>query len=417
MLRSVLLAAFASLALAVPAATATTPVDVSGELNGAPYRIVVPGNWNGTLLVHAHGYRDAADQPGEVDDRSAPVSPSPALEPFLLAQGYALAGSAYATNGWAVQDAISDTKRLVSHFRGTVGKPTRTLLWGFSMGSLATLSLAEQTAGHFDGYLAACAVGAGASRAWDGAVASSLAYDATFGWGASWGSVGDVRDDLDFEAAVLPKLIPEVSNPLNFGRFEFIRLVTGAAPSALPSPSYPAWLLTNMYFSTEGRAELERRAGGPVGQNLTHTYSLSAADKAYLAILGVNADALLAEMNAGRTIAAPAFARNYVEHWADYSGLIKKPVLTLHTQTDTLVPVSHESAYAATVAAVGRNDLLAQTFTTGIGHCNFTGPQLLTAIGALDQWVATGVKPGAASFPVALGFIPGFVAPPWPQQG
>ena len=104
-------------------------------------------------------------------------------------------------------------------------------------------------------------------------------------------------------------------------------------------------------------------------------------------------------------------------HWADYSGLIKKPVLTLHTQTDTLVPVSHESAYAATVAAVGRNDLLAQTFTTGIGHCNFSGPQLLTAIGALDQWVVTGVKPGATSFPAALGFIPGFVAPAWPQQG
>jgi hypothetical protein len=133
-LRSGLLAAVVSLAFAVPAATAATPVDVSGELNGAPYRIVVPGNWNGTLLVHAHGYRDAADQPGEVDDRSAPVSPSPALEPFLLAQGYALAGSAYATNGWAVQDGISDTKRLVSRFRGTVGKPTRTLLWGFSMG-------------------------------------------------------------------------------------------------------------------------------------------------------------------------------------------------------------------------------------------------------------------------------------------
>jgi hypothetical protein len=89
----------------------------------------------------------------------------------------------------------------------------------------------------------------------------------------------------------------------------------------------------------------------------------------------------------------------------------------LHTQTDTLVPVSHESAHAATVADTGRSDLLAQTFTTGIGHCNFTGPQLLIAISALDQWVATGVRPGAASFPAAFGFIPGFVAPPWPQQG
>jgi pimeloyl-ACP methyl ester carboxylesterase len=415
-LRRLLLAAAAGLALAVPAATAATPVDVSGELNGAPYRIVAPANWNGTLLVHAHGYRDAADHPGEVDDRSAPVSPNAALEPFLLAQGYALTGSAYASNGWAVQDGISDTKRLVSHFRETVGQPSRTLLWGFSMGSIVTFALAEQTAGHFDGYLAACAVAAGTPRAWDGSVANSLAYDAAFGWGATWGSVGDVRDDLDFETSVLPKMIPELSNPLNFGKFEFIRLVTGAAPSAFPAPSFPGWIVTNMFFSTEARAELERRAGGPVGQNLSHVYSLSAADKAYLAILGVNADALLAHMNANRTVSAPPFARNYVEHWADYSGKIKKPMLTLHTQTDTLVPTSHESAYAATVAAAGKSDLLAQTYTTGNGHCNFTGPQLLTTIGALDAWVATGAKPTAASFPAALGFIPGFVAPPWPQQ-
>jgi len=410
-----LLVALVVLALCAPAATAATPVDRSGELNGAPYRIVVPSNWNGTLLVHAHGYRDAADHPGEVDDRSAPVAPNPALEPVLLAQGYALAGSAYASNGWAVEDGVADTRRLVSHFRAVVGMPARTLLWGFSMGSLVTLSLAEETAGHFDGYLAACAVGAGASRSWDGALVTALAYDAAFGWDPAWGSVGDVRDDVDFEADVLPKLIPEVSNPLNFGRFEFIRLVTGAAPSALPAPSFPAWILTNMYFSAEARAELERRARGPVAQNLTHTYSLSPADKAYLAALGVNADALLAQMNASRTTSAPPFARNYVERYADYSGRVKKPLLTLHTQTDTLVPVSHESAYAATVSSAGRSDMLAQAFTTGNGHCNFTGPQLLTALGALDQWVATGVAPGAASFPAALGFIPGFVPPPWPQ--
>jgi pimeloyl-ACP methyl ester carboxylesterase len=156
-IRKLLIAVVAALGLAVPAATAA-PTTLTGELNGAPYTIVVPDNWNGALVVHAHGYRDLADHPGEVDDRSAPATPSPALEPVLLAQGYALAGSAYKTNGWAVQDGIADTRALVSHFRGAVGTPSRTLLWGFSMGSLVTLALAEQTAGHFDGYLAACAV-------------------------------------------------------------------------------------------------------------------------------------------------------------------------------------------------------------------------------------------------------------------
>lgn len=413
MIRKTLLAVAAALVLAVPVATAA-PTELTGELNGAPYRIVVPDNWNGTLVVHAHGYRDAADHAGEVEDRSAPASPAAALEPALLAQGYAIAGSAYKTNGWAVQDGITDTKALVSYFRSAVGKPSRTLLWGFSMGSVITFDLAEETGGHFDGYLAACAVGAGTPRAWDGAGALSAAYAAAFGWPASWGSPADVRDDLDFETEVFPKLLFEISSLANWGKFEFMRLVTGSAPSSSLPPA-PTWMFTNMFFATEARAELERRARGPVVQNLTHTYSLSPGDKAYLAALGVDADPLLDVMNAGRNVSAPPFARNYLERWADYSGKIKKPLLTLHTQTDALVPPSHETAYAETVAAAGRSDRLTQVFTNGNGHCAFTGPQLLTALGALDRWVASGDRPGAAAFPPALGFVPGYTAPAWPQ--
>ena len=67
------------------------------------------------------------------------------------------------------------------------------------------------------------------------------------------------------------------------------------------------------------------------------------------------------------------------------------------------------------VAAAGRSNGLYQAFTSGQGHCNFTGPQLLTAVSALNQWVATGTRPTAATFPAALGFLPGYTPPPWPQ--
>lgn len=414
MIRKLFLAVAAALALAVPVATAAIPADVTGDIDGAPYRIVVPANWNGTLVVYAHGYRDLADHPGEVDDRTAEASPTPALEPYLLGQGYGLAGSAYKTNGWAVEEGVDDTVALVKHFKQTVGKPNRTLLWGFSMGSVVTFDIAESGAGQFDGYLPACAVGAGSPRAWDGAGALSAAYAAAFGWPASWGTPADMRDDFDFEIEAATKIFFEVINPMNWGKWEFLRLVTGAAPSSSPPPA-SNWMFTNLSFSTEARAELERRAGGPIVQNLTHTYSLSPADKAYVQSLGADADGLLATMNAGRTVSAPNQSRKYLERFAEYKGNIKHPVLTLHTQTDALVPPSHESAYAATVADAGRSDLLVQAFTNGNGHCNFTGPQLLTALGALDSWVATGTAPGAASFPAALGFLPGHTPPAWPQ--
>lgn len=413
MIRKTLLAVAAALALAVPAATAA-PTELTGELDGAPYRIVVPDNWNGTLVVHAHGYRDLADHPGEADDRSAPASPSPFLEPALLAQGYALAGSAYKTNGWAVAEGVDDTVALVKHFKKAVGKPNRTLLWGFSMGSVVTFDIAEHGAGLFDGYLPACAVGAGSPRAWDGAGVLAAAYAAAFGWPASWGTPSDMRDDFDFQSEAATKIFFEVINPFNWGKWEFIRLVTGAAPSSSPAPA-PDWMFTNLFFATEARAELERRAGGPIVQNLTHTYSLSPADKAYVEGFGADADGLLATMNAGRTISAPNSSRKYLERFAEYKGNIKHPVLTLHTQTDALVPPSHESAYAATVADAGRSAKLVQAFTDGNGHCSFTGAQLLTALAALDRWVATGTAPGAAAFPAALGFLPGHTPPAWPQ--
>jgi hypothetical protein len=66
-------------------------------------------------------------------------------------------------------------------------------------------------------------------------------------------------------------------------------------------------------------------------------------------------------------------------------------------------------------AAAGKQDLLFQTYTTGSGHCNFTGPQVLTAVTAIDFWVRTGIRPTAALFPVALGFDSNFAPPPMPQ--
>jgi hypothetical protein len=398
------------------------PLDFSGELNGAPFRIRVPANWNGTLLVFAHGYRDKADHVGEIDNRNADIAPNAALETPLLAQGYALAGSAYRDNGWAVEEAIKDLKDLTVMFRETVAQPKQTILWAVSLGTVITFKSMERFGGIYDGALCGCGTGAGATRIWDAGLAGYLAYDVVLDVPDVWGTVGEVRNDIDFETEVFPKLFSEVGNPLNFPKFEFIRLVAGIPGQGIvppPPPAFfPGWVFTDFFFITEARAELQRRAGGPFVQNLNQAYSLTAAERAYLIGLGVPGaviDGWLAQMNARRNISAPPAARNYVRHNSDYSGKIKHPVLTLHTAIDPLVIVANESAYADTVAAAGRSEFLFQTYTNGNGHCAFTGPQLLTAVNAIDNWVRTGVRPTAAQFPAALGFIPGFVPPPFPQ--
>ena len=401
-----------------PPVAKAAPLELSGELNGAPYRIRVPEVWNGTLLIFAHGYRDKADHPGEIDNRNADIAPNAALEAPLLAQGYALAGSAYKDNGWAIGDAILDVKDLAVFFRDNVAKPQRTILVAASLGTFVGYKSMEQFGGIYDGALCLCSAGAGATRLWDSGVPLYLAYDVVFGIPPSWGTVGEVRNDIDFDTEVLAKLAPELSNIANFPKFEFIRLVAknpGRGITPPPPPAFfPGWALTDFFFFTEARAELQRRAGGPIVQNLDQHYELTAAEKAYLAGIGLPTpvvDAWLAQMNARTDIEAKQSARNYVRNNTDFNGKIRNPILTMHTIIDQLLVVANESAYAELNASAGKEDLLFQTYTTGVGHCNFTGPQVLTAIGAIDTWVRTGVRPTNAQFPNGLGFNQAFVPP------
>lgn len=389
-------------------------VDVEGVQAGAPYKIRVPDNWNGTLLVYAHGYRDRADHAGETDNRQADAAPGGELfEALLLAQGYGLAGSAYRNNGWAVKEGIKDTRALTKLFRDRFGKPARTILWGFSLGSIITFESIERYENLYDAAIAACAVGAGTPRAIDRGADLAVAYDVTFGWPAIWGTPGDVRDDLNFETDVAPILFAQVINPANFGYFEFIRLV-----NRLPEEQFYTganWLFTDFFFNTEGRAELERRAGGPVVQNLDHNYSLTQDEQAYLGTLGVNANVLLTDMNARKTIRAKKSARRYAERYATYTGKIERPVLTLHTTVDGLVTVDNEFLYRETVQSAGREAFLLQMYTESVGHCTFTPEQLVSSVKAMESWLSTQTRPGPAFFPEALGFVPDFEPPAWPH--
>jgi pimeloyl-ACP methyl ester carboxylesterase len=408
-----MVALLGALTLAAAAAAAT----FEGEHSGANYKIVVPNAWNGTLVVLAHGYRDKADHPGEVDNRSAMDAGFTAIADGLAAQGYAVAATSYRDNGWAVKESIHDITALRTRFNGLVGKPDTALLMGFSLGSFVTAKLAEQRRDLFDGYLPACGVLAGAPRAWDLGAAGMLAYKLIFGMPSSWGTPADADNDVDFETEVLPTLLGQIFGPLDYGKWEFIRLVSGARGPTflLPPMLYPSWLITNVFFATEARAEAERRAGGPYVQNVTHHYSLTPSEHAYLASLGFNAAPVLTAMNASARFSGERSARNYMTHYATFSGKLSDPVLTIHTKWDTLVPWGHESAYAETVKAAGASDLLVQASTNGLGHCNFSPNEIGASVALLERWAETGVKPTAATL-AAVGLDPLSTPPEWPQD-
>jgi pimeloyl-ACP methyl ester carboxylesterase len=121
---------------------------ITGE--GALYGMYVPEDWNGSLVLYAHG----------IVSPSSPLTLEPSdtrqVREALNDLGYAVAYSSYSENGWAVIDGITRTHQLTGLFTSHFEPPTRVYLVGRSMGSLVAVSLAETHPAQYDGVLVRC---------------------------------------------------------------------------------------------------------------------------------------------------------------------------------------------------------------------------------------------------------------------
>jgi pimeloyl-ACP methyl ester carboxylesterase len=380
------------------------PTDYAGVLDGTAYKIRVPANWNGTLLVFAHGTQLGAP---------APVVAPPTVEAQLLADGYALAGSGFQNS---YKDGVQQTHALTGFFREVVANPRRIIIWGNSLGAGITLKLIEKYPGIYDGAIANCSPSAGAAENMDSALSFSLAFDAVFGWRDDlWGPVGDLRDDI-----IVPQALPYLPSPAlaeNRSRWEFVRLVLHLSPEAFwakdPMSGYPFYVL-QAWKATVLRSATEAENGGPVAENLGMRYSVEASDSALysLGLLREQVDTWLDYMNAHANITANRPARKHLAQWGAPSGSLRRPVLTMHYANDGMAFVTHERHYQMLVEAAGAEDLLLQTYVQGpVGHCTFTPGEYRTAVAAMNAWLDSGTRPDASFFAAEplfdFAFVPG----------
>ena len=69
----------------------------AGVLNGAAYQVEVPANWNGKLVMYAHGYAGTG--------ALLNVGP-PSIRRYLIQNGYAWASSSYSKNYYDVRAGV-----------------------------------------------------------------------------------------------------------------------------------------------------------------------------------------------------------------------------------------------------------------------------------------------------------------------
>jgi len=423
----------------------------TGELDGAKYAIKLPSKWNGTLLLYSHGYRFAAPAPpdfGPVDTNAQLTSTDPdgsgtdPLSAKLLGEGYALAGSAYKSNGWAVADGVKAGEQLHDKFIQLVGRPKRTYVWGDSLGGLITELIAEQNPSWVDGSAPMCGALAGPNYNFDAALDVAFAVKALIDPQlklTGYATDAEAASYWQQASAAVQKAAADTAG----GGTAKVLFIASLVDAPTATATYDGHdlvsqvkarveaLLTALAFGTSGRYELEQRVGGDPSDNTEADYDsrIDAAEASTISLAGGNVASLEKVLDAAPRITADQQARDAIEKLGDTTGALTAPTLTLHTEADPLVLVQNETVFAGRVADKQQTGRLVQLYiappasyseTTkapyGAGHCNFSDEQRVGLVTALDNWVRRDVYPTQVGLAPALGegLNPAFIPGRWP---
>lgn len=332
------------------------------QTSGAIYRICMPppGEWNGDLVVFAHGYVDP-NEPVEIpEDQLGQLGQS--LPEIVTALGYAFAVSSYRQNGLAILEGLDDLVELVDIFEQTYGPARYVYLTGASEGGLITALGVERRPDVFDAGLSTCGP--------TGNFALQLAYFGNmrvvydYFFDTLPGSATDIPGELyqNWPSVYRPQVEELLAaNPAITD--QIIRITRAPVDAADPDNTKISSIVGALGYQVRASTDAFSKLGGvPVG-NRGIWYR--GADYPILFNLGVE-----------RFDADPEAAAT-VDAFYQTSGEIQRPLVVMHTTGDEIIPYWHALLYYLKIAAAGE---LARQVTIPIqryGHCNFEVDEVL----------------------------------------
>lgn len=362
-----------------------------GVHKGAAYRVEVPADWNGDLVMFAHGFRGncAADGSGSCEL----TVDNPPIRRLLVEQGFAWAASSYSVNGYQIPAGVKDTHALATRFNGLVGKPRRVYLVGFSMGGHITGVSIEQYGNFYDGALPMCGV-MGDNELFDYFLDTNMvAVTLT-------GQEGRIDFPLPEDFEYFGDLVPDIKSAFGPG-FPLFPNATGQAwkdatenlsggERPLYDQGFVFWnvFAADFLFTLFGGDDSLGAAPGSVTSNIDAIYQI---DQDFGALSFLEADV---NARAPRKDADPQGRHpNGLSAIPVIAGNFSIPVLSLHTLGDLFVPFSMQQVYARRAIANGSDHLLVQRAIRDAQHCGFSITEMETAFTDLVDWVETGTRP------------------------
>jgi hypothetical protein len=362
--------------------------------NGGFIFAAMPKDWNGGLIVFAHG------GPSLIPAVAGGSRSDLAKYAFGINQGFGWVASSYRRPGYGVRMAVSDTANAQRFFVENFGKPKRTILHGASYGGIVAAKFLETYGNDVTG-----------APAIDGAIMNSgLVAGTTIGY--------EFRVDL--------------------------RAVYQYYCQNLPSPDeaqYPLWMGLAP-GATLALADLEKRVDSCTGVS-TPVAQRSEQQKKNLAnIIGVVQvpenllfrhmqsatvlfQGMVKDMTLGRNpftnvgiryrgsqdderlnreiarFAADPSAATDIKWDGEPVGIVRIPTISTHSINDPQVAVEHQSVYRDRVVAAGNGDRLVQTYTDEPQHTGQSPREMTVMLDALMQWIDTGKKPNPQAIAAA----------------
>lgn len=396
--RTVPLMLVAALVAVAPPARAADRTGVhQGDIDGVPYRVEVPSNWNGTLLLWSHGaYSLEFPAPADIS-----LTNHPATKQWLLDNGYAVAASQFrVTQGWGVvESGLKDQMELLDWFTANIGKPRRTISTGASAGGLVSVLLAERNPTRFSGVASLCGVLGGTTGHFNSALDANYAIKTLLAPDLDLVRIKDPQANTSNARQALGAALGTPSGRARLALASALADIPARYVSRAPAPGTVAGQVQQQYYYNAydrgafwglNRTDMEGRAGGNPSWNTGVDYRRLFARSSQKALVkraygeaGLSLRTDLTRLNAGPRIKADPTAVRYLNRYGIPTGRTPWPVVTLHSTGDGNVPPENQRWYATQVRRAGNPANLKQLYVDRGNHCTFTASEEVTALQTL----------------------------------
>lgn len=358
---------FALLLLCSTPAMASSTCDPDGvQTSGSIYRICMPepGDYNGMLVIWAHGFQDAGT-PVQIPEDQLCIDTF-CIPAIVNSLGFGFATNSYSKTGMAILQGKDDILDLVGIYASQKGAPSKVYLVGASEGGIITALSVEQHPDVYSAGLAAC-----------GPVGNFPMQINYF---------GDARATFE---VFFPGLIPgEPFDPdpglVSIWNDYFENIVKPAVMAPANRDKLNQWVSVAhlpfdednyedtvvesvrdvLRYSVINLKDAETTLGGFPFGNTGRFYTGSSSD-------------LLLNLFVPRATASPAALAAMNTSYRT-TGILQRPLVTLHTLRDQQVPYVHEKLYSLKTLASGA--LFARHLPIAVDrfeHCNFTPDEVL----------------------------------------